>query len=213
VDDVHGTNKLDLVVATESGNIVTLESMASYHPLNTWTHGEVRGRSNLHAHGYSASQGIFVHEVSRQFRDVFGVYVPVTFEIFDNRPNIQNEPNRRKYVVEIRDGSSWKRLLWRQEYTEPGVYTDRVYVRYGPGYYTLFVTMRTSHGLIYEDTFSIGYNVKFLDGFGTLLWLPLLVASAAILLCGAKKTNWDDEEFDGGRDGHSMGILGRALPT
>lgn len=213
VDDVHATNKLDLVIATESGNIVTLESMASYHPLNTWTGGEVRGRSNLHAHGYSATQGIFVHAVSRQFADIFGVYVPVTFEIFDNRPNIQNEPDKRKYVVEIRDGPSWLRVLWRNTYTEPGVYTDRVYIRYGPGYYTLFVTLQTSHGLIYEDTFSIGYNVKFLDGFGILLWLPLLVSAIAILMCGAKKSNWDDDEFDGGREGRSLGILGRSLPT
>ena len=123
------------------------------------------------------------------------------------------EPEKRKYLVEIRDGPSWKRVLWRSEYTQPGVYTDRVYVRYGPGYYTLSVTLHTSHGIIYEDSFSIGYNVRFLDGFGILLWLPLLVASVGILLCGAKKANWDDEEFDGGRDGHRMGILGRALPT
>jgi hypothetical protein len=213
VDDVYATNKLDLVIATESGNVVTLGSTAAYHPLNTWTGGEVRGRGNLHAHGYSASQGIFVHAVSRQFVDIFGVYVPVTFEIFDNRPNIQNEPEKRKYLVEIRDGPSWKRVLWRAEYNATGVYTDRVYIRYGPGYYTLSVTMHTTHGLIYEDMFSVGYNVRFLDGFGILLWFPLLVAAAVIVLCGAKRANWDEDEFDGGREGHSLGILGRSLPT
>lgn len=214
VADVHATNKLDLVVSTASGNIVTLESQATYHPLNTWTGGEVRGRGNLHAHGYSASQGIFVHSSSRQFVDVFGVYVPVTFEIFDNRPNIGKEPEKRKYIVEIRDGPSWKRVLWRSEYKAPGVYSDRVYIRYGPGYYTLSVSMLTSHGLIYEDMFSIGYNVGFLDGLGVLLWLPLLVTAIVILLCGAKRTNWDDEENDSsGREGQNLGILGRGLPT
>jgi hypothetical protein len=191
-----------------------LESQAVFHPLNTWTGGEVRGRGNLHAHGYSASQGIFVHSVSRNFRDVFGVYVPVTFEIFDNRPNIINEPEKRNYVVEIRDGPSWKRVLWRNTYTAPGVYTDRVYIRYGPGYYTLAVTMQTTHGIIYEDTFSIGYNVGFLDGFGILLWLPLLVSAVVILLCGAKKATWDDEDLDtNSPGGQSLGILGRSLPT
>lgn len=221
VDDVHGTQRLDLVVATEAGRLVTLESPAPYHPLNTWTGGQLRShRAATHAHGYSASQGIFVHSVSRQFVDVFGVYVPVTFEIFDNRPGMAAEPDRRKYVVEIRDGPSWRRALWRNEYTEPGVYTDRVYIRYGPGYYTLSVVMLTSHGIIYEDQFSIGYNVKFLDGFGILLWLPLLVASAGILLCGTRRTaDWEDEEFDAGGGGgvggrnHRLGILGRALPT
>lgn len=212
VDDVHGTNRLDLVVATESGNIITLESPSPYHPLNIWNRGEIRGRTNGHSHGYSASQGIFVHEVSRQFVDIFGVYVPVTFEIFDNRPNIQNEPDRRKYSVEVRDGTSHKRPLLQKEYHETGVYTERVFVRFGPGYYTLSVILKTTHGIIYEDNFQLGYNVHFMDGFGLLLLLPLLFASAAILLCGVKKTDWEDDDFDGGRDGHG-GVLKSTLPS
>jgi hypothetical protein len=212
VDDVHGTNRLDLVVATTAGNVVTLESKAPYHPLNVWNHGELRGRMNAHAHGYSASQGIFVHEVSRQYRDIFGVYVPVTFEIFDHRPNIANEPDRQKYMVEIRDGTSSKRTLMQLEYNATGVYTERLYIQYGPGYYALTVLMRTSHGILYEDSFSIGYNVEYLNGFGLLLLLPLIFASVAILLCGVKKANWDDDEgYDG--DEHGVGILGRALPA
>ena len=123
-DDVHGSGHLDLVVATNAGNIITLESKAPFHPLNTWTGGDVRRRGNNHAHGFSASQGIFVHDASRQLVDVFGVYLPVTFEIFDNRPGITKEPNRRKYIVDIRDGpSSWKRSLYREEYSEPGVFS------------------------------------------------------------------------------------------
>uniref|UniRef100_A0A7S2Y4Q3 DEX1 C-terminal domain-containing protein n=1 Tax=Entomoneis paludosa TaxID=265537 RepID=A0A7S2Y4Q3_9STRA len=120
VDDIHGTNRLDLLVSTGSGNVVTLESPATFHPLNTWSNGQMRGR-NSHAHGYSASQGIYVHEVSRQYTDIFGVYVPVTFEIFDNRPGISREPDKRKYTVEIRDGTSSKRALHKQEYTSSGV--------------------------------------------------------------------------------------------
>ena len=212
-DDVHGTGRTDLVVATEEGKIVTLESASPWHALNTWTHGEMRGRENAHSHGYSASQGIFVHDSSRQLNNILGVYVPVRFEIFDNRPNIQREPDKRVYKVEIRDGTSAKRTLWRKQYQEPGVYTERIYIRFGPGYYSLSVVLRTTHGLVYEDTFQVRYNINFLDGFGVLLWLPLVLASTAILFCGAKKTNWDDEEFDGGREGSSLGILGRALPT
>lgn len=97
--------------------------------------------------------------------------------------------------------------------TRNRAYTDRFYIRYGPGYYSLSVVMITSHEIIYEDTFSIGHNVRFLDGFGILLWLPLLLSAVGIILCGAKKARWDDEEFDGGRDGHRFGILGRASPT
>jgi hypothetical protein len=151
--------------------------------------------------------------VSRQYLDIFGVYVPITFEIFDNRPNIQNEPDRRKYVVDIRDGTSSKRVLWRKEYSQPGVYTERVFIRYGPGYYSLSVVMRTSHGLLYEDTFHMGYNVHFMDGFGSLLVIPLLVASLTIFLCGAKKASWDDEEMDGEREDNGRGILDQELPS
>ena len=213
VDDVHGTGRLDLVIATESGNTITLESAAPYHPLNTWGNGGTR-RKGTHAHGYSASQGIYVHEVSRQYVDIFGVYVPVTFEIFDNRPGISSEPEKRKYVVEVRDGTSSKRALMRAEYTSTGVYKEKIYVRYGPGYYTLSVVLISSHGLVYEDSFAIGYNVRFLNGFGILLWLPLCVACITIVLCGAKRSNWNDEDYeDDARENANLGILGRSLPT
>ncbi|KAL7557243.1 hypothetical protein ACA910_001908 [Epithemia clementina (nom. ined.)] len=217
VDDIHGTNRLDLLVATKEGNVVTLESSTNYHPLNTWTGGDLRGK-NSHAHGYSASQGIFVHEVSRQYSDIFGVYVPITFEIFDNRPNLQNEPEKKVYNVEVRDGSSSKRVLHRLQLKETGVYTERIYVRYGPGYYTLCVLMSTSHGITYEDCFATGYNVHFMAGFGVMLWLPLVVAFIAIFLCGvSKRGNWEDEDGadneQESRDNRSLGILGRALPT
>ncbi|GAX12605.1 hypothetical protein FisN_13Lh065 [Fistulifera solaris] len=213
-DDVHGTGRLDLVVATSTGKIITLESNSPWHALNTWTHGELRGRENAHAHGYSASQGIFVHDVSRGFMDILGIYVPVTFEIFDNRPNIHNEPIRRVYKVEIRDGTSSKRALWRGEYNQSGVYTERVYIRYGPGFYSLSVVLRTSHGLVYEDNFPVRYNIHFMEGLGILLWLPLLLASAAILFCGSRKGSLEDDDLTEIRGSTgSLGILGRALPT
>lgn len=208
-DDVHGTNNIDLVISTKSGDIVTLESPAvPYHPLNVWNTGEVRGRRNNFAHGFSASQGIFVHEMSRQYRDIFGVYVPITFEIFDNRPNIQNEQDKRQYHVEIRDGTSAKRAMFRKTFNEAGVYTERLYINYGPGYYTLTVLLRTSHGLQYEDVFHLGYNVHYMDGFGLLLWLPLFLASIFIVSCSKRKANWDDDEYDEVARGKNQGILG-----
>jgi hypothetical protein len=208
-DDVHGTNNIDLVISTKSGDIVTLESPAvPYHPLNVWNTGEVRGRRNNFAHGFTASQGIFVHEMSRQYRDIFGVYVPITFEIFDNRPNIQNEEDKRQYHVEIRDGTSAKRAMYRKTFTEVGVFTERLYISYGPGYYTISVLLRTSHGLLYEDTFHLGYNVHYMDGFGLLLWLPLFLAAIFIMSCSKRKASWDDDEYDEAARGKSTGILG-----
>jgi hypothetical protein len=62
------------------------------------------------------------------------------------------------------------------------------------------------------------------------LWLPLLLAAIIIFVLGAsKRPNWNNiheidehddsdiaEYYDNGREGHSLGILGRAqqqLPT
>jgi hypothetical protein len=205
-DDVHGTNKLDLVVSTVSGNVVTLEFNAPFHPLNVWNGGTSRGRTGVAAHGYTASQGIFVHEVSRQFRDIFGVYVPVTFEIFDNRPNIQNEPDKRKYTVEIREGTS--RLVFVKEYQSSGVFTERFFIPFGPGYYELSVILKTSHGLVYEDAFHIGYNVNYMDGFGMLLWLPLTIATVAAFFMGSRKQHWDADDYQSDDRNGKQGILG-----
>ena len=228
-DDVHGTNNLDLVISTTAGNIITLESAdVPYHPLNVWNTGEVRSRRNNHAQGLTASQGIFVRDVSRRYRDIFGVYVPVTFEVFDNRPAMRQHRDgvgqdgdgdadgdgvdvkkSRVYKVELRDGTSSKRVLMRRTYTEPGVYTERLYIKYGPGYYSISVLLRTSHGLLYEDVFHLGYNVHYLDGIGTLVWLPLLLAAIPIVLFSRRKAHWDDEDFDNDlRSKRGQGILG-----
>ncbi|CAJ1936648.1 unnamed protein product [Cylindrotheca closterium] len=202
-DDVHGKGSLDLVITTASGNILTLESKSPFHPLNVWNNGDVRGRHNGQAHGYSASQGIFVHDVSRQYRDVFGVWIPITFEIFDNRPNIMNEPDKRIYKVDLREGIAKSRF--RKTYNATGVYTEKMYISSGPGYYTISVMLTTTHGITYEDTFHIGYNLSYMEGFGTLLWLPLLIGAATILVMGVRQAQWDDEEYEGD-------VLGSPLP-
>jgi len=134
------------------------------------------------------------------------VFVPVTFEIFDNRANIAHEPDKRVYKVEIRDGTSTKRAMWRNTYNTTGVYTERLYIPYGPGYYSLTVQMRTSNGLVYEDYFHLGYNVNYMDGFGIMLWLPLVLATITIFLGSTRSLQWDDDERD--RNGTGLGILG-----
>ena len=210
-DDVHGTGGLDLVVTTTNGEILTLESdTVSHHPLNVWNAGVTRapGSSNAQAHGFSSTQGIFVHPMSRVWRDILGVYVPITFEIFDRRPNIANEPNRQVYEVEVRAGMSSKRAIFYRSYNTTGVYTERVQIPFGPGYFSLTVLLRTTHGIVYEDTFHIGFNVDYMGGLWLIVFLPLVLASVPILMF-RRKPNWEeDEDYGGSRSG----ILGRAPP-
>lgn len=212
-DDVHGTGGLDLVVTTSRGEILTLESdVVPYHPLNVWSAGVARapGSGNAQAHGFSSTQGIFVHPISRQFRDVLGIYVPITFEIFDRRPNIAREPERRKYEVEVRAGMSVKRVVYSHTYDAPGVYTERIQIAYGPGYYAFAVRLRTTHGIVYEDTFHLGWNVNYMGGLWLIVCLPLVLAAIPILMF-KRQPNWKEEDYEGDSS-RGNGILGRAPP-
>lgn len=208
-DDVHGTGGLDLVVTTAKGEILTLESdVVPYHPLNVWSAGVSRSPgSNAQTHGFSSKQGIFVHHISRQYRDILGVFLPITFEIFDKRPNIADEKNRQLYQVDIRAGMSAKRTIMTYTYNATGVYTERVQIPFGPGYYSISVRLRTTHGLVYEDTFHVGFNVNYMGGLWIIVCLPLVIATALVLM-KVRKPNWEDDDF-GGR---GTGILGRAPP-
>ena len=189
-DDVHGTGGLDLVVTTSQGEILTLESdVVPYHPLNVWSAGVARapGSGNAQAHGFSSTQGIFVHPIARQFRDVLGIYIPITFEIFDRRPSIKDEVDKRVYQVEIRAGMSAKRAVFWHVYDAPGVYTERIQIPYGPGYYSFAVRLRTTHGIVYEDSFHIGWNVNYMGGLWLFVCLPLILAAIPILLFKVSK--------------------------
>ena len=209
-DDVHGTGGLDLVVTTSKGEILTLESdVVPYHPLNVWSAGVSRSPgSNAQSHGFSSKQGIFVHHISRQFRDILGIYLPITFEIFDRRPNIEHEKNRQLYYVDIRAGMSAKRTIFTYTYNATGVYTERVQIPFGPGYYSVSIRLRTTHGIVYEDTFHVGFNVNYMGGLWVMVFVPLVIATALVLM-KVRKPNWKEDEDYGGR---GTGILGRAVP-
>ena len=207
VDDVHGTGALDLIVTTASGQVLTLEASDAvpFHPLNVWNTGPVRSRVNGHAQGYSASSGIFIHERSRTYKNWLGIYVMVTLEIFDRRPNAWKEDSdKRKYTVDLRSGSSTKKLLFRKIYDHPGIYTEQVFVPFGPGYYSIIARLTTTHGLVYEDSFSFGYNVDFASGLAWIVLMPLVVAAIPLLLA-RRKTTYEDDDFS------STGARGRIL--
>lgn len=203
VDDVHGTGSLDLIVTTSLGQVLTLEASNTvpFHPLNVWNSGPVRSRINGHAQGYSATSGIFVHERSRAFRRYQGIFVKVTFEIFDQRPNVWKEgQDKRKYIVDMRQGTSTEKMLFRKVYDSPGIYTEKFHVPFGPGYYSVTSRLTTVNGLIHEDTFSFAYNVHYDQGLSWLVLVPLILA-AIPLLSITRKPSWeeDDDFMNNGR--------------
>lgn len=175
VDDMHGSGSLDLVLTSVSGAIYTLDipDVVPYHPLN------VHSRPDSYIHGYSTSSGIFVHNLDRKHRDVLGVVFFLTLEVFDKRMlEIQGSD---KYNVEIRDGPSARRKIFQKIYDRPGVYTEKIYIPYGPGYYTLSIRMKTNHGLVYEDVIHLGYNVNYSVGLTTILIFPIIAAIISLV--------------------------------
>ena len=94
--------------------------------------------------------------------------------------------------------------LWQQDdvpsniLDSPGIYTEQVFVPFGPGYYTVTARLTTTHGLVYEDVFSLGYNVDFASGLAWIVLVPLIVA-AIPLLSIRRKANWqEDDDFSSG---------------
>ena len=52
-----------------------------------------------------------------------------------------------------------------------------------------------------------------MEGFGIILWLPLVLSSLCIVLCGSRKSHWDDDDYEGDDDDDGrQGILGGKLP-
>mmetsp|Transcript_16506 Transcript_16506/g.23465 ORF Transcript_16506/g.23465 Transcript_16506/m.23465 type:complete len:1122 (+) Transcript_16506:215-3580(+) len=207
VDDIHGTGALDLVIATASGEVMTLEVSDSvpFHPLNS------KSSPTKAIHGYSASSGIFVLKHSRQYRNSLGVVTKVTFEIFDNRPGVQQEPSRKEYYIEMRDGVSSSRPIFQKKYNATGLYTENIHIPYGPGYYAISLILRTSHGLVFEDVFHLGYNINYADGLVMIFLIPLAIFIVP-LFCFRKKSNWENDE-DAGDGSREIGTLGKSLPT
>jgi hypothetical protein len=82
-DDISGTGKMDLLVATINGNIYCIATAAKYHPLKSWP------TQVLGSNGFVARwnwEGIYATAGTRIPRDVRGLHLPVRFTILDKRP-------------------------------------------------------------------------------------------------------------------------------
>ena len=85
---------------------------------------------------------------------------------------------------------SAKRTIFSYAYNNTGIYTERIQIPYGPGYYALSVRLRTTHGIVYEDTFHIGFNVNYMGALWWMVCLPLVFATIPILMF-RRKPNWE----------------------
>jgi len=162
-DDLTGDNVMDLVVVTEAGAILLLQTGVPYHPLQAWT-SENHGRN-----GYSvtseATHGIFFDNPMRDRDHIATKTLRIGFEIVDHRfPKLTPEgiPYPVNYKVSLFFGI---RKIWNATFIKAGKqvhYTNEIPLGMVSG--PLKIQMINEKGQVYSDTFFISFNTKFFIG-------------------------------------------------
>jgi hypothetical protein len=181
VDDLTGNGYMNLVVTTMNGNVFTLGTDWPYDPLKTTTdqHG-----SNAFAYRYNY-HGIAATLRSRQFRDEIGRTFRVEFDIIDNRKMPSHIP--RRYNVKIAVGGSL--TLLDTTYTTPGRYIVTLTTPTKRFYGKVILSMTNEHGARYEDSFTLGFNIAFLNMFKWMVVAPFMSCVVILLyLFGSSDT-------------------------
>ena len=161
--DLDGNGSLGLVGTLASGGVVTVESQEE-KPLVS--------PSKL-----LSSCGVVLNEKSRRRRNIFGVSIPITFEIFDN----SLEANKR-FHIEMRVARSLGKVIFRRTYTEIGEYTEKIMLPLPPGYYNIQILLRTDGGILHQDEFQFAYNLNSGSSIlHSMIFVPLIVTCFALL--------------------------------
>jgi len=92
---------MDLIVATEEGDVYTIGTMAPYDPMSKWTSPN-HGR-NVWTFVGPDTQGVRFADVTRNKDHAAGEYFNVEFDIFDNRDRSKFSPPiaRLAYSIEV----------------------------------------------------------------------------------------------------------------
>mmetsp|Transcript_36612 Transcript_36612/g.46648 ORF Transcript_36612/g.46648 Transcript_36612/m.46648 type:complete len:884 (-) Transcript_36612:93-2744(-) len=179
-EDVAGDGLLDLLVSTTGGEVIALSTNLPSHPLNTWS-AELRDRVNGFTHG--SHQGIYVLDHLTKYTSILSQFIPVTFEIVDERRNLKE--GEARYNVVISRGTNTLTNLLEKEYTAPGIYTE--YIDLGkPQYTSLYVSMWNEKGQYFEHVFSVAYNTQFHETLKWMIAVPFALSMFPLVIL--KKT-------------------------
>ena len=195
VENIRERDILSLIVTTISGEVHVLDfPTVQSHRLNSYPN------PSTNIHGLSSSSGFFIHKKSKNWRNIIGESISVTFEILQNaKENI----GTGEYWVDMRIGTSSKKLIFGKIYNEAGVYTEEIPFISKPGYYTVTARLRTTNGVVYEDHFQFSYNLNFFaEILPWILLIPCLMISISLLF-----GKGDQNRYESGRSG----IIGKDL--
>lgn len=175
VDDLNGNGKLDLLVSTMNGNVMSFGTDIPYEPLKTWTSRE-QGNNNVELR--DGRQGIFVLDRYRHHHDNSGATMMVGFEIVDTRPIKGFGGRGGSYQVRFSAGGSV--TLFQKTYTEPGQYLEEVPCPAKRQYSTIFVEMKNELGQHFEDQVAMSFNMHFYRALKWVLITPFLAMSGVL---------------------------------
>ncbi|CAL8462321.1 g1854 [Coccomyxa elongata] len=192
-DDMDGSGRMDLVLATMNGNVYCFETGASYHPLKAWP-SQVLEHSGLVAR-YDW-EGVYAVASSRVPRDVRGQTLAVRFEIIDKRPRtaLGGSPSRNitkgPYSVAVKlQGVGIEEMKAGDQpvigtvsvYQEPGVYTLEVPCPRTRSTATVRIEMVDESKQMFADSFALSFHMHFHRLLKWLLVAPFLACAAAVL--------------------------------
>ena len=112
---------------------------------------------------------------SRRHRDVLGSSFIVQFEIVDRS---HHSPHTR-YEVVISIGGTLE--LLSKTYSQSGVYTEVVPSPQHRGAGVVIVRMKNHHGQLYEDSFSLSFNVHFYKTLKWIVFVPFAATAIVVL--------------------------------
>eukprot|EP00286_Rhodomonas_abbreviata_P023316 CAMPEP_0181304224 /NCGR_PEP_ID=MMETSP1101-20121128/9026_1 /TAXON_ID=46948 /ORGANISM="Rhodomonas abbreviata, Strain Caron Lab Isolate" /LENGTH=1213 /DNA_ID=CAMNT_0023409947 /DNA_START=10 /DNA_END=3651 /DNA_ORIENTATION=- len=174
-DDLNGNGKIDLLVTTMNGNVMSFGTDVPYEPLRTWTSRE-QGNNNVELR--DGRQGIYVLDQYRHHHDNSGATMMVGFEIVDTRPVKGFGGNGGSYNVRISAGGSV--TLFQKTYATPGKYLEEVPCPAKRQYSTIFVEMRNELGQHFEDAVAMSFNMHFYRALKWILITPFLAMSGVL---------------------------------
>jgi hypothetical protein len=161
-----------------SGQVILIETAVPYHPMNVWS-SFPKHRGNVFTHGSIGISIPLVEKKHLMYSSEITSFenVTVAFDIWDTR----RPSNASKYIVEITRGTNKVYPLYRQEFTKPGRYFANVALA-PPERVTLVVSLKTEHGLYFEDSFTISCGTKFYMWIKYLVLIPLALVILPLLL-------------------------------
>ena len=172
VDDVTGDGYMDVILGTMNGQVLVLETLVPYHPMNAWS-SFPKDRGNGFTHG---ATGVSVPLFQkRQFEQVSqvksGNKLSMTIDIWDLN---HKDAEKQLYTVTIRRGTNTAEVLLKEDFTKPGRYVLQIPV-VPPEAMNLVVGMRNEHAQYFEDIVFVSVSTRF------YVWIKYLIVAPVVL--------------------------------